>query len=63
MSLRPKCTAFVSSTTFRSRSGSTQIDVPVKPVWPNVLGDMSAPHEFSSVVFSAQPSPRRSTAS
>ncbi len=47
----------------RSRTGSAHTHVPVKPVWPNVSADMRAPHEFSSLVLSAQPSPRRSTGS
>jgi hypothetical protein len=34
--------------TYRPRSGSIQIDVPVKPVWPNARGETKEPAEESS---------------
>src|SRR5579859_1207532 len=34
-----------SRTINRSRSGSIQIEVPVKPVWPKARGDSSSPEE------------------
>src|SRR5882672_5365434 len=53
----PPQTRFVSSTKYRSRSGSIQSDVPVKPTWPNADDDIRVPHdEVGSIV--SQPSAR-----
>src|SRR6266480_5728954 len=41
--LREGFTRLVSTTTNRSFSGSIQIDVPVKPVWPKLHGEKNWP--------------------
>ena len=47
-------TRLVRSTTYRSRSGSIQSDVPVNPVWPMARGDRNRPHdEVGSAVSQA----------
>src|SRR5688572_5996710 len=50
-------TRFVSSTTNRSSSGSIQIEVPVKPVWPKASSVRNRPAEEPSLGVS-QPSAR-----
>ena len=52
-------TRFVSRMMNRSRSGSSQIDVPVKPVWPNARRDSRVPAlEYPESEGVSQPSAR-----
>ena len=53
-------TRLVSSTTKRSRAGSIQIEVPVKPVCPNEPGEKSTPAEEPSSDQVSQPRARDS---
>ena len=39
------CTRFDRKITNVSEKGSIQIDVPVKPVWPNASADIRLPHD------------------
>src|SRR2546428_361254 len=53
----PPQTRLVRSTKYRSRSGSIQSDVPVKPTWPNAEDDIRVPHDEAGSIVS-QPSAR-----
>ena len=48
-------TRLVSKMTKRSRSGSIQSDVPVKPVWPKLSGEKYLPAEEIGGVGTSQP--------
>ena len=46
----------VSNAAYTPRSGSTQRDVPVKPVWPNARGDSRVPQDdVVNIVDSKKP--------
>ena len=50
--------AIQKNTTNISLAGSIQIDVPVKPVWPNEPSGNSSPRLVEKLVLMSQPSPR-----